>query len=330
MKKSLFILNERTFSDVYSPSLTARIAAHSDLNPRRLDRETWFAHRHLIEETDYIFSSWGMPVMDDQFLSAARRLKHVFYAAGSIRSFYTEAAQASGITVSSAWRANAIPVAEFTHAAIILSLKKFWRFSRNAHASRSWHRTIKIPGTFESTVGLISLGAIGQAVAQRLHGHDIRIIVYDPFADPEQARALDIELVDLDTLVRTADIVSLHAPDLPSTRGLLKGTHFRAMKTGATFINTARGLIVDEDAMIEVLMERPDLDAVLDVTATEPDNRDSLLWTLPNVTLTPHIAGSLQQECRRMGTYMVEEFERYTTGIPLQHQVTPAIFSTMA
>src|SRR5205823_690272 len=117
--------------------------------------------------------------------------------------------------------------------------------------------------------------------------------------------------------------VSLHTPHLPETEGMITGRHLDSMKRGATFINTARGQVVREGEMIEVLSRRPDLQAVLDVTAPEPPAADSPLYTLENVVLTPHIAGSLGEECRRMGRYMVDELRRYLAGEPLKWQVTP-------
>jgi phosphoglycerate dehydrogenase-like enzyme len=100
------------------------------------------------------------------------------------------------------------------------------------------------------------------------------------------------------------------------TEGMITGEHLAMMKPNATFINTARGAVVREDEMIEVLQQRPDLFAILDVTYPEPPEPGSPLYTLPNVVLTPHIAGSLDNECRRMGKYAVTELRRYLNGEP--------------
>ena len=103
---------------------------------------------------------------------------------------------------------------------------------------------------------------------------------------------------------------------------MLRQPHFAAMKPGATFINTARGAVVHEQELINVLKERSDLFAVLDVTDPEPAAPDSPLYTMPNVVITPHIAGSLGHECRRLGRMMIEEFQRYSRGEPLLSEVT--------
>jgi phosphoglycerate dehydrogenase-like enzyme len=102
------------------------------------------------------------------------------------------------------------------------------------------------------------------------------------------------------------------------------------MKPGATFINTARGAVVREQEMIAVLQQRPDLFAVLDVTYPEPPEPDSPLYTLPNVVLTPHIAGAMGVECNRMGRYMVEELKRYLRGDSLEWGITREMARVLA
>jgi len=139
-----------------------------------------------------------------------------------------------------------------------------------------------------------------------------------------------VESVSLDQLFRESDVISLHTPSLPATKGMITGAHFAAMKPNATFINTARGAVVRETEMIEVLTHRPDLQAVLDVTDPEPPKPESPLYTLPNVVLTPHIAGSQNNECRRMGHYMVEELGRYLAGQPLKWQINQELAAKLA
>jgi len=117
-------------------------------------------------------------------------------------------------------------------------------------------------------------------------------------------------------------VVSLHTPWLKETEKMITGEHFRMMKPDASFINTARGAVIDEPAMVEVLAEREDITAVLDVTYPEPPKPGSPLYTLPNVVLTPHIAGSMDRECQRMGQYAVDECRRFLAGEPLQWQIT--------
>jgi phosphoglycerate dehydrogenase-like enzyme len=119
--------------------------------------------------------------------------------------------------------------------------------------------------------------------------------------------------------------VSVHTPLLAETRGMIAGAHIEMMKPCATFINTARGEVVRESELIGVLRDRPDIQAVLDVCSVEPPPADSPLYELPNVVLTPHIAGSVGPECQRMGQYVAEELERYVAGQPLHWAITPEL-----
>jgi phosphoglycerate dehydrogenase-like enzyme len=168
-------------------------------------------------------------------------------------------------------------------------------------------------------------------VCELLRPLNIKLLVYDPFATEEDARAIGGELCDLDTIFTVSDVVSLHTPLLDETRGMITGKHFEQMKPDSTFINTARGAVIREDEMIDVLRKRKDIVAVLDVTYPEPPVDDSVLWTLPNVVLTPHIAGATGSgEIREFGVLMLAELDRYLNGLPLQHQITEEQFVRMA
>ena len=180
-----------------------------------------------------------------------------------------------------------------------------------------------MPGAYGSTVGLVSMGVIGRQVRERLRMLNVNVIAYDPFVSAEQAREYDIEMVALDEVFRRADVVSLHTPWLPETERLVTGALIASMKEGATLINTSRGAVIAEDEMISVLAMRPDLTAMLDVTHPEPPAPDSPLLRLPNVFLTPHIAGAMHNECRRLGRFMVDELRRYVNGEPLIGAIDP-------
>ncbi|MGE9290254.1 MAG: hydroxyacid dehydrogenase [Puniceicoccales bacterium] len=329
--QSAYFLKPGVLDKIYSPEAQSRIERLTAPLTSQITADNWHQHRDALASVEYLLSGWGMAVMDESLLNSLPNLKHVFYGAGSIREFYTDLARDRGIGISSAWRANAIPTAEFAHATIILCLKQFWRAQRTAKENRIWTKPPHAPGTYRSTVGIISLGAIGRRVAQRLsEGHELNLIAYDPYASDAVSQIPGLRLVSLDELFTASDVISLHAPNLPETRGMISRELLQSMKLHATLINTARGDLIDEPALIQTLLDRPDLEAVLDVTANEYENQNSPLWDLPNVTITPHIAGSLNGECRRMGTIMVEELERLLTGLPLEHSVTPQILARMA
>jgi phosphoglycerate dehydrogenase-like enzyme len=295
-----------------------------------LNPQDWRAAGSSLRETEIILSTWGMPVLDPEFLSVAPLLKAVFYAAGSVKGFMTDAAWERGLVVSSAWTANSVPVAEFTLGTILLSLKRFWHFSRAMRQGEGDSGPLQIPGAYRSKVGLVSLGAVGRATARLLQPFEFSVLAYDPFLPPEQAAELNVRLVSLEEIFRTCDVISLHSPWIPETERMIAGRHIALMKNGATLINTSRGAVVAEDELIAILRDRPDISAILDVTHPEPPAADSPLRSLPNVILTPHIAGSVQGECARMGRWMAEELQRYVTGEPLRFGVTREMLARMA
>ena len=222
----------------------------------------------------------------------------------------TEDFWAREIPLSSAAAANAVPVAEFTLAQIIFSLKRVWFHSREMSRTR------------QSTVGIVSLGLIGRRVRELLRILDVRVLAYDPFVTADCAAEMDVELVSLEDLFQRSDVVTLHTPLLKETEGVITGDLVASMKFGASLINTARGGIIDEPQMIEVLRRRRDLFALLDVVVNEPLPADSPLFSLPNVVLTPHIAGALDGECQRLGRSMIDEAERFLNGESLHWEVT--------
>jgi phosphoglycerate dehydrogenase-like enzyme len=321
----LFILETTTFPLIYGPPEIRDIAERVDLIGPQMTRDAVASRSDLLRRAEIIFSGWGAPLMDDAFLARAPNLKAVFYAAGAVGSWMTQSVWDRGVRVTSAYAANARPVAEYTLAMIVLGLKQAWMLSRQSRDARTFVPRDGAPGCYGSTVGIISLGAIGRRVRDLLRMLEVNVIVYDPYLTEQQATSLGVERVTLPQLFRISDVVTLHAPDIEDTCGMITGAMLDSMKPGATFINTARGRLVVESEMIEVLRRRPDLQVILDVCEPEPPAADSVLFDLPNVFLTPHIAGSAGMECRRMGRYMVDELDRYLQGLPLRWEITPEL-----
>ncbi len=329
--KAIFILGSDAFKRIYGPEEQAEISEMCEMAAPPQTRESIAENPELLKDVEFIFSGWGAPLLDADFLARAPKLRAVFYGAGSIRGMVTPEFWKSGITITSSWVANAVPVAEMTLAEILLSLKLAWRRIADIKREKRYvHSKQDCPGGYKSTVALISLGMIGRKVAKLLASFDLKVIAYDPFASKEDGEALGVKLVSLEEAFRTADVVSLHTPWLKETENMITGELLASMKENATFINTSRGAIVDEPAMCRVLAERPDLTAVLDVTWPEPPPESSPLFSLENVVLTPHIAGSMAGECRRMGQFAIDDCRRFLKGEKLQYQVTEEMAAKMA
>jgi phosphoglycerate dehydrogenase-like enzyme len=327
----LLLLAEHYDGFVYGAEEQAAIASRVRLlTSSSLTAGQAQARPDLLAEVEVLFTGGGCPVLGPEWLRMMPKLRAVFYAAGSIRRITTPAFWARGIPIVSAVTANAVPVAEFTMASIIFGLKRAFFHADQQRRGESWWGERQVHGAFGSMVGLISMGTIGRLVRERLRVLDVGVLVYDPFLTADQARQLQVEKVSLEELFTRSDVVSVHTPWLPETENLIRGCHLAALKDGAAFINTARGAVVHETELVEVLRVRPDVQAILDVTYPEPPAPDSPLRTLPNVFLTPHIAGSVGHEYRRLGRLMIEEFDRWKAGEPLWHAITRERAATMA
>lgn len=329
--KALYILGTGNRELIYSDEDQARIAELVDETGPTQTAQSILECPELMADLEIILSGWGGPRIDADFLEKAPNLKAVFYGAGSIRNIVSDAFWEKDITICSAWSANGIPVAEYTVSQILFCLKLGYQFIRRTDSGKWGKRDLEVFGGYKSTVGLISLGMIGRYVCEYLKAFDLDVIAYDPFIPRDAEEWLEVELVEtLDEVFERAAVVSLHTPNLPSTKKMIQGRHFELMQKNASFINTARGAVIDEPAMVEVLQKRPDITAVLDVTFPEPPAKESPLWTLQNVILTPHIAGSMNKECQRMGNFMRRELEKYLSNEQLEWSVDRELFERMA
>ncbi|MFC5268355.1 hydroxyacid dehydrogenase [Kribbella qitaiheensis] len=323
MLNGLYVMDLARFPDVYGEDERAALEKNLQilvppLTPSELTPE-------LLGDVEVLVTAWGGPRLTAELLAAAPRLALVLYGAGSVRSIVTPESWARGVRVTAANSVIAASVAEFTLAQVLYALKHGWRYVLGARAlGESLPRATNEPGANGSVIGLMSLGATGQATARLLARHDLVLQAYDPYVDPALAASLGVRLVSLEELFATSDVVSLHAPVLAETRQIVSTSLLSAMKNDATLINTARGALIDEEALVTVLGERPDLFAILDVTDPEPPLPGSPLFSLPNVVVTPHLAGTLNTERRRQGRLMASELARYVAGEPLEHEVFKA------
>lgn len=236
-----------------------------------------------------------------------------------------------GITVSSAVTGNALPVAEYTLAMILLCGKDAFEHRERFRASHAYPPPAETAamGNVGRRVGVIGASRVGRRLLELLRPFDFTVLLHDPYVSPAEAAALGAELLSLEDLLRHSDIVSLHAPDIPETYRMLDRDRLGLIRDGGVLINTSRGALVDPDALTDELVSGR-LRAVLDVTEPEPLPAGSPLYRLPNVFLTPHIAGSLGNELERLGRIVVEELERVVAGVGLEHEVRYADMGRVA
>jgi phosphoglycerate dehydrogenase-like enzyme len=178
-------------------------------------------------------------------------------------------------------------------------------------------------GLTGAVVGVIGASRVGRLVIERLRGHGAEVLLSDPYTTDEQAAALGARPLPLDDLCRAAELVTVHAPELPETRGLLDERRLSLLRDGAVVVNTARGALIDTDSLVRHCAGGR-IGAVLDVTDPEPLPAGHPLLGLPNVLVTPHISGARGRELRRLGEFAVAEVERLARGRPLRGAVRPA------
>ena len=290
-------------------------------------------------KVEILITSWGCPRFHARLVDRFPRLRLIAHLAGSVKGFIDEAVWRHGIQVTNAVAAQAIPVAEFTLAAILFANKRVFQL-RDAYRH---HRTLRDDsplwkpwrgrgvgmGNYRKRVGIVGASNVGRKVIELARPLDLALLVYDPYLTESDAQELGAVKAGLAELLSQSDVVSLHAPLLPQTRGMIGGGELALMKDGATLINTARGALVDQDALTLELANRR-LFALLDTTHPEDLPGDSPLFELDNVILTPHIAGAQGREGERLADLVADELERYRRGEALHHAVRLEQLSRLA
>jgi phosphoglycerate dehydrogenase-like enzyme len=326
-----------------SPALVQELGLDQELRRlgERAQVELWPGPGHTAPEAleaalrraQVLITGWSTPSLVGALAGWSPErspLRLLAHSAGTVKHLLPPAALERGLLVTHANDSLADAVAEFTLGAIIVA----WR---NAFAAAERYRAgtggVAISTMREirgSTIGIIGASAIGRRLLRLLAPLGARLLLADPFATPAMAAEHGATLVGLGELLRASDIVSLHAPVTPATLGMLGAAEFAAMKQGALFVNTARGRLIDADALLREL-QLGRISALLDVTdPTEPLPPGSPFFALENCVLLPHLAGASLEARQRQGRITVDEVLRFIAGEPLQHQVTRERWETMA
>ncbi|MEV4169866.1 hydroxyacid dehydrogenase [Nonomuraea sp. NPDC049709] len=327
--KTLLAMGPGIASRLVTGPVRERLVAVADVDPGLVAADfTDPAVAGALAEAEVLYTSWHCPPVTEEVLARAPRLRAIVHAAGSVKHHVTEACWQRGLLVSSAAAANAEPVAEYTLAAILFTNKRvpdIARLYRERRAPLDLDSLFPGFGNYRRTVGVIGASKIGRRVIELLRPFELDVLVADPYLTED----LGVPHVELDELFGRCDVISVHAPALPETRHLVNAARLARMRDGATLINTARGALVDQDALIAELASGR-LYAVLDVTEPDLLPPGSPLYDLPNVLLTPHIAGSLGGELARIADLAVDELARYAAGLPFAHGVAVEELATIA
>ncbi|WP_306936891.1 hydroxyacid dehydrogenase [Streptomyces phaeochromogenes] len=329
---ALFAMTAENVPKIFPPDVLARLGNAVEIDPTlTAGNFTDPRVRDALADTEILITGWGCPHIDEAVLDAAPKLRAILHAAGSVKGLTSPAVWERGITVSSAAGANALPVAEYTLAMILLAGKDLFAQRDRLRAQRAFPYGEIMPGVgnFGRRVGVVGASRIGRRLIELLRPFDLRVTLADPYVDAAQAAALGVPLLPLDDLLRTSDIVTVHAPQTPETHHLIGRRELALMPKGSVLVNTARGSLLDHDALVEELRANR-LSAILDVTDPEPLPADSPLFDLPNAFITPHLAGSQGNEVARLGLAVTEEAERLLSGRELAHAIDHAVLERTA
>ena len=290
--------------------------------------------RAQLAEVEVILSTWGMPALTEaQVREFFPKLRLVLYSAASVR-YFAEGYLDAGVTEVTAAQAMADFVTQYTVAAIYHLNKGFYRSAELYRSGRfdegKAYSQFHCPGNYETKIGVIGAGAIGSRVIRQLNAYPFEILLFDPFVSNARATELKAKKVSLETLFAESDVISNHLANNPQTVDMLNYALFSRMKPDAAFINTGRGAQVVETDLARALREEPGRWALLDVTREEPIAPEHEFWALPNLTLTPHIAGVGRLEVLAYDDLLLDELDRWLAGLPLRHAVSKEQLKTMA
>jgi len=330
--RAIYVTNEKwQYDRVYSREIKDNIAKIFSIDDTCYNKEMLL--NGDFKDVVAIFGTWGMvSLTEEEIKRIFPSLKFIFYSAGTVQ-YFAKPFMNLGVRVFSAWQANAVPVIEYAVSQILLATKGYYQLTAMAKTNyiKAHEVMNEYPGNYNTKIGILGYGAIAKGVVKELLNHNEDIYVYAPNITNEEAIKLRIHKANtLKEIFDNCSVISNHIANLPSTFGLIDKNLINRLKDRQTFINTGRGQQVDEEALLNLCKDHPLICAVLDVTYPEPPKQDSLYFKLPNVYVTPHIAGSSGNEVVRMAKYMLEECRRVLNNEDPKYEVTMKMLETMA
>lgn len=285
----------------------------------------------LVSPADVVVTSWGCAPLSPAVLDAAPRLRLLAHTGASVKAYVTPESFARGVRVTQAGEPMAYAVGEQALALTLSLLHRVHRFDHALRTGVEWGAALAVRPPRElraSVVGVVGASRTGRSYLSLVRAIGAEVLVTDPYLSTSEAAGLGATRVELDELLGSSDVVSLHAPVLPSTVRMIGARELALLRDGALLVNTARSALVDTDALVAQLRSGR-IDAALDVFDTEPLPLDHPLRTLPNVLLTPHQAGGTLEARRGGGEVVAAEVGRFLRGEPLRHEITPDMLGRM-
>lgn len=316
------IPKDRNFSSFFQRKQVEKLQSLGNVYWNETDKHfTKQEFKGKLQGMDICITGWGTPVFDEEILEFADDLKLIAHDAGTIRPMIGEAVYEKGIRVCSGNRIFARSVAEGVLAYALSALRRIPEYHAELLKGK-WPSLEGTRGLYGRKVGLIGYGMIGELVARMFQTFGCTVLVASKHMQSEELQGKGIQSSDISEIFEICDIVSIHLGLTEETRGSIGYELLSKMKNQAILINTARGEIVDEEALSFLLRKRPDLQAVLDVFQTEPLPLDSPLRKLKNAFLMPHAAGPTEDQRLCVTNYILDDIERFQRGKPLKGEIS--------
>lgn len=315
-----------------TPDVKEYLEANFNVKYNTLGRAfTQDEYKKELLDADFVLGGWGSPQLNEYVLDGNDRFKMLAYTGGSVADSTTPAVWEKGVKVSGGNELFAESVAEATITYAIMALRSIYDDVYNVKQGDWQGKNVKVTrGIFDREIGIVGCGAVARHVMRLLQPFRCSFkVAADYTVDEEYLKSVNARQVSIEEMFSTCEIVSLHLSLTPQSRGTIGRELFEMLPQNAVFVNTARGAIIRESEMIEVLKARPDIQAVLDVFEKEPLPIDSELRTLPNVYCIPHRGGPTVDRRRYIGLAMVDEMIRFEKGEPLKYEISSAAASRM-
>jgi len=274
-----------------------------------------------LKDAEVCLTGWGCPLMDAQILEHASGLKLIAHTGGSVAALVSDAVYDKGIKVISGNELYAESVAEGVIGYALASLRELPHFDREMKEGRWKPESASNEGLLDQTLGLVGFGMVARSLVRMLAPFRVRVKAYSRPEDEPALRAHGVQPASLEEVFTTCKIISLHLPRLPQTHHMIDARLLAMIPPGAILINTARGSVIDEAALVREL-QTGRFKAVLDVYEEEPLPEDSGLRKLDNAILIPHMAGPTVDRRKFVTLHLMEDIERFYAGEPMKYEIS--------
>ncbi len=270
--------------------------------------------KEILKDYDAVITGWGTRTIGADVLPGNDKLKLMIHTGGTVGNYVDDYTYEHGVKVMSGNIMYAESVAEGTIAYMMTGLRRIPNYINMVREGDWPSQTAIAEGLLDKTVGIVGMGTISRFVIKLLKNFRVKIKIYSGYAPEEEfMKEYNCEMASLDEIFSTCDVISIHSALNDRTRGMIKKEHFEKIKDGALFMNTARGGVIDEEALIEELKKNR-FNALLDVYYQEPLEKDSALRTLPNVFPMPHMAGPTIDRRKYITKALIDEAVKFFNG----------------